>query len=214
MKIISAAVWITPIAWEGQPWPKLRRDPGYLRREHIRVLDRNGRPVNSAAINWQAVGSRPPYILRQDPGPHNAPCSKACVNPAHMWPTTHRDNVLSGRAPTAQNARKTHCPKGHPYDAENTDFYRNGRGRRCRTCYGKRKRSQKDKAQRLSLTIGENTDDVVKAIAAAPPTSFTGPPLLALDPTATVESLATVLGALAYKDVKTAVIVAAKRPKP
>jgi len=72
----------------------------------------------------------------------------------------------------------------------------------------------KDKAQRLSLTIGEKTDDVVKAIAAAPPTSFTGPPLLALDPTATVESLATVLGALAYKDVKTAVIVAAKRPKP
>jgi murein L,D-transpeptidase YcbB/YkuD len=52
--------------------PKLRRDPGYLRREHIRVLDRNGRPVNAAAINWQAGGNRPPYILRQDPGPHNA----------------------------------------------------------------------------------------------------------------------------------------------
>jgi len=52
--------------------PKLRRDPGYLRREHIRVLDRNGRPVNAAAINWQAAGNRPPYILRQDPGPHNA----------------------------------------------------------------------------------------------------------------------------------------------
>jgi murein L,D-transpeptidase YcbB/YkuD len=52
--------------------PKLGRDPGYLRREHIRVLDRNGRPVNAAAINWQALGNRPPYILRQDPGPHNA----------------------------------------------------------------------------------------------------------------------------------------------
>ena len=52
--------------------PKLRRDPGYLRRERIRVLDRNGRPVNAAAINWQAGGNRPPYILRQDPGPHNA----------------------------------------------------------------------------------------------------------------------------------------------
>ena len=52
--------------------PKLRRDPGYLRRENIRVLDRNGRPLNAAAINWQAAGNRPPYILRQDPGPQNA----------------------------------------------------------------------------------------------------------------------------------------------
>jgi len=52
--------------------PKVRRDPGYLRSQNISVLDRKGRPVNAAAINWYAVGSRPPYILRQDPGPRNA----------------------------------------------------------------------------------------------------------------------------------------------
>ncbi|CAN5915613.1 hypothetical protein BH11MYX3_BH11MYX3_08790 [soil metagenome] len=72
----------------------------------------------------------------------------------------------------------------------------------------------KDKAQRLSLTVGASADEAVKAIAAAPAQSFAGPPALVLDPTATVESLATVLGALAYKDVKTAVITAAKRSKP
>ena len=71
-----------------------------------------------------------------------------------------------------------------------------------------------DKAQRLTLTVGDNTDDVIKQIAAAPPTSFTAPPAISLAPGATVESLATVLGALAYKDVKTAVVTAAKRPKP
>jgi len=52
--------------------PKVRRDPGYLRSQNISVLDLNGRPVNAAAIDWQAVGSRPPYILRQRPGPGNA----------------------------------------------------------------------------------------------------------------------------------------------
>ncbi len=72
----------------------------------------------------------------------------------------------------------------------------------------------KDKAQRLSITLGASADDAVKAISAAPPSSFAAPPALALDPSATVESLAAVLGALAYKDVKTVVITAAKRSKP
>jgi hypothetical protein len=67
---------------------------------------------------------------------------------------------------------------------------------------------------RLLLTFGANTDDAIKTIAAAGVASFTAPPQLALLPEATAESLATVLGALAYKDVKTAVIIAAKRPKP
>ncbi len=52
--------------------PKVRHDPGYLRSQNISVLDRNGRLVNAEAINWQAVGNRPPYILRQGPGPRNA----------------------------------------------------------------------------------------------------------------------------------------------
>ena len=72
----------------------------------------------------------------------------------------------------------------------------------------------KDKAQRLSLVVGDKTDDVVKQIVAAPAAVFATPVEIALEPTATVETLATVLGALAYKDVKTAVVTSAKRPKP
>jgi murein L,D-transpeptidase YcbB/YkuD len=52
--------------------PKVRRDPGYLRTQDISVIDRNGRVLDPAGINWQAVGSRPPYTFRQGPGPKNA----------------------------------------------------------------------------------------------------------------------------------------------
>ncbi|MFC6017775.1 HNH endonuclease [Plantactinospora solaniradicis] len=38
-----------------------------------------------------------------------------CVNPDHLEPVTHRTNVLRGEAPTAQKARATECPNGHPY---------------------------------------------------------------------------------------------------
>lgn len=56
-----------------------------------------------------------------------------CVNPDHLEVVTQGENVLRGNAPTAHNARKTHCPKGHEYTSENTAIY--GHSRRCRSCY-------------------------------------------------------------------------------
>ena len=55
-----------------------------------------------------------------------------CVNPRHMEPVTKRENTLRGFGITAQQARRTHCPQGHPYSIENT--YRNKGKRYCRTC--------------------------------------------------------------------------------
>lgn len=55
-----------------------------------------------------------------------------CVNPYHMEPVTPRENTMRGISFSAQNARKTHCPQGHPYDETNTIHY--GRRRYCRTC--------------------------------------------------------------------------------
>ena len=52
--------------------PKVRRDPSYLSRENISLIDRNGRIVDPATVDWQSVGSRPPYTFRQGPGPKNA----------------------------------------------------------------------------------------------------------------------------------------------
>lgn len=56
-----------------------------------------------------------------------------CVNPTHLEPVTNGENQR--RSPftlAGANARKTHCPRGHEYDAENT-CYSGGR-RHCRAC--------------------------------------------------------------------------------
>lgn len=54
--------------------PILRRDPGYLQRNHIRVIDSRGREVDPSTVDWAAYGPGrlPPYQLRQDPGDDNA----------------------------------------------------------------------------------------------------------------------------------------------
>jgi hypothetical protein len=55
-----------------------------------------------------------------------------CVNPAHLEPVTHRENMLRGDTFAARQSRVTHCPRGHAYDSINT---RTRRGKReCRTC--------------------------------------------------------------------------------
>ncbi len=53
--------------------PVIKRDPGYLERNNIRVIDRNGRQVSPYSVNWRRYsGSAIPYQLVQDPGPANA----------------------------------------------------------------------------------------------------------------------------------------------
>jgi hypothetical protein len=58
-----------------------------------------------------------------------------CVNPAHMEVVTQKVNVLRGVSLNADNARKTHCVRGHPFDASNTYFYPNSTSRACRICH-------------------------------------------------------------------------------
>jgi hypothetical protein len=58
---------------------------------------------------------------------------KACVNPAHLEVVTPKENFLRGFGACAQNARKTHCKRGHVFDAANT-YYPPSGGRSCRTC--------------------------------------------------------------------------------
>jgi hypothetical protein len=58
-----------------------------------------------------------------------------CVNPEHLEPVTHKENILRGNGWSGRNIRKTHCPQGHPYDDTNT-YLRPGQqgGRDCREC--------------------------------------------------------------------------------
>ncbi len=72
---------------------------------------------------------------------------KHCVNPAHLEPVTQRENVLRGNGLAAQCARRTHCPRGHPYDEINT-YYRPNGGRFCRTCKRAGNRAYKARKKR------------------------------------------------------------------
>ena len=61
---------------------------------------------------------------------------RCCVNPEHLEPVTNADNIRRGIGFCGVNSRKTHCPHGHPYDAENTyvTVDDNGASRECRKC--------------------------------------------------------------------------------
>ena len=50
-----------------------------------------------------------------------------CVNPDHLEPVTHRENIRRA------HEWITHCPQGHPYSGENLRIASNGT-RRCVEC--------------------------------------------------------------------------------
>lgn len=56
-----------------------------------------------------------------------------CINPSHLEPVTHQINMLRGNTFARVNKSKTHCPKGHEYNSENTRMAPNG-SRLCREC--------------------------------------------------------------------------------
>ena len=65
--------------------------------------------------------------------------NRACFYPGHLEPVSSRENSLRGVGPSAQNARKTHCPRGHEYDQ--TEARPNGRcARICGQCRSARRR--------------------------------------------------------------------------
>ena len=49
--------------------PKVRKNPGYLASQRIRVLDHAGQPINPAGVDWSDPHG---VVLRQDPGPGNS----------------------------------------------------------------------------------------------------------------------------------------------
>lgn len=58
-----------------------------------------------------------------------------CLNPLHLRVTTRGQNVLCGIGPTAVNASKTICKRGHPLVGDGADVHIDPRGQRvCRKC--------------------------------------------------------------------------------
>lgn len=79
----------------------------------------------------------------------------ACANIEHLFLGTPKDNALDMvTKERSWNQKKTHCPKGHPYNEENTYFskqpYRGTWGRCCKICLKERNRAKRNQIQKQS----------------------------------------------------------------
>ncbi|MDX7952789.1 L,D-transpeptidase family protein [Lichenihabitans sp. Uapishka_5] len=64
--------WTLPVSIiKNEIIPKMQKDPGYLAKQKIRILDGAGHEVNARSINWTTQHATN-YILRQDSGTANA----------------------------------------------------------------------------------------------------------------------------------------------
>lgn len=65
-----------------------------------------------------------------------------CLRPSHLEPVPHRVNMQRSPEMGKANRAKTHCPRGHAYDEENTFWTKVG-GRKCRTCHNMLRRQRR-----------------------------------------------------------------------
>ncbi len=128
--------------WE---WQLSLDKDGYGKIHHAKVATRAHRAAYIAFVGPIPDGLETDHLCRV----------RHCCNPAHMEVVTHRENTLRGTSPSALCARKTHCPKGHAYDPQNTRLDDRNR-RNCRACqriaaraYRERKRNS-PKAERVA----------------------------------------------------------------
>jgi hypothetical protein len=85
--------------------------------------------------------------------------NRACCNPEHLEPVSNKENILRGVSPSANQARRTHCRKGHPLEGENLSPGQVLIGKRgCRTCHNVAARKQwaaiRAAADALGLSYG------------------------------------------------------------
>lgn len=89
-----------------------------------------GRPHRAHVLAWESLVGPVAEGHELDHRCRN----RRCVNPDHLEPVTRRVNTLrSPTAPTAINARKTHCIRGHALRGTNLYVRPNGH-RNCRSC--------------------------------------------------------------------------------
>lgn len=72
--------------------------------------------------------------------------NKPCCNPFHLRPLTLVENFMVDGC----NALKTHCPRGHEYNDNNTYRYPSGH-RRCRECMRESDRKRMLRKRRADL---------------------------------------------------------------
>lgn len=85
---------------------------------------------------------------------------KECVNPGHLEPVTHRENMLRGKGFASDHANRTHCKRGHAFDSSNTKLYKAKSGstlRLCRACIKLKNKGPQTHCKRGHPLNEENT---------------------------------------------------------
>ncbi len=99
------------------------------------VLDGKNRPAHVASLIFAGIEVDPALTV-------DHLCRRTlCVNPSHLEQIESSVNIRRSGNITAQNSRKTHCPRGHKLSGGNV--YSNRRDRTCVPCNreGNRRRS-------------------------------------------------------------------------
>ncbi len=108
---------------------------GYIYANGYGKVSISTRGLAAHRVAYAICNGRDPFPLQVD----HLCRKRSCVNPDHLEAVDNRTNVLRGIGVTAQNAKKTHCIRGHEYTEANTYRYRSRPGRECLECMRARK---------------------------------------------------------------------------
>jgi hypothetical protein len=108
-------------------WTAALNHAGYGK---IGIGSRHEGPELAHRVSWKLYRGEIPKGLTLD----HLCRVRCCVNPDHLEPVTIRVNSHRGNTLTGINSRKTHCPRGHPYDRVLKGGPQKGR-RSCVVCH-------------------------------------------------------------------------------
>ena len=121
----------------GRLWPRIKQAPsgcwewqGCLARGYGTIWFQNNHWKVHRIVYQMLVGPLDP-ILTIDHLCRNP----KCCNPKHLEQVSYKTNALRGVGPTAVNAKKTHCIRGHELVGHNLLTRKDRPGNReCRAC--------------------------------------------------------------------------------
>lgn len=134
---------------EGLSWEECWPWPGSVGSHGYGQISYNGRPELVHRVIFDAVHGLIPEGHKIDHTCHNEDLScsggktcqhRRCANWFHIVAKSNKDNLDDANRPRQRGRFKTHCPKDHPYDDENTMWVtrvKNGNPineRQCKAC--------------------------------------------------------------------------------
>jgi hypothetical protein len=117
-------------AFDCWAWEKTQTDKGY---GQYRIGDK---VFLAHRISYELAFGEIPESLEIDHLCRNT----ICVNPFHLEAVTSQINNLRSRNPTALNAKKTHCTRGHELTETNLHKVKDSNWRICKECVRSRQR--------------------------------------------------------------------------